>query len=579
MKIKKTATALSRSMRIGIATITSTAMLGGVLVAVPAHPLLPTTAVAQAQTSAPIATATGEVIDLALLRDVVHPDDETEFLRVLELIRADARYPGKENHSADIDLTLLEGIDLKIDAIELPLLDFLNIQGTGLGALSASAATPAGNTASAAAGILTGDGSIDLSRHGNNSDVDTVLDLTKVVGVDELTKGIVDELSLRIGAVSASAQRDGDQVTSEYALSNVDLTLDSPLIGDLTQALIGTETGNLGLASQIDNAVDTLAGDASLLSGLTGLLGGVFDLLKALSLGLVNVSGPTLELGTDIQGVLQPLLGEKLESEAVSIDLATGQISINLEALGGTSALDPNTNLLNEAAVLQITTEVDTLLDQLLDNVRDAVEEGLLETSVKVHIGASTGVGPLKAQLANITIDGTLNELLAGDPTTLDLELLGVSSPTLESTLLDLLSTIGTTLDNAIDDVVDPLLDTVLGGLLNTVVAPLVGGIGNILSEDSKILRITVNDQPNRLTGTLTDTTGRPNAKTGAITRPDEEFTVSALRVNVLNGLIDLPLARATVNADADWTLPTDADTYDVSYPAITDAKAGGDAK
>lgn len=49
MKIKKSAAALSRSMRIGIATITSTAMLGGVLVAVPAHPLLPTTAVAQAQ--------------------------------------------------------------------------------------------------------------------------------------------------------------------------------------------------------------------------------------------------------------------------------------------------------------------------------------------------------------------------------------------------------------------------------------------------------------------------------------------------------------------------------------------------
>ncbi|AMA01207.1 hypothetical protein APT58_13745 [Corynebacterium glutamicum] len=555
-------------MRIGIATITSTAMLGGVLVAVPAHPLLPTTAIANAQQApAPIATATGQVLDLALLTDRVDPASQDKFLSLLEAIRADAEYPGTLTDSSNIDVTLLEGINLQLGSLNIPLLDLLNIDGN-LGVLGASAATPAGNSASAAAGVLNDDGSINLGAHGGNSGVDTVLDLTDILdnaGVGAITNGIIDELSLRIGAVSASAQRNGDEVTSEYALSNVDLTLDSPLIGDLTQALIGTEAGNLGLATQIDNAVDALAGDASLISGITGLLGGVFDLLRALSLGLVNISGPTLELGTNIQGILQPLLGEKLESDAVSIDLATGQISINLEALGGTSALDPNTNLLNEAAVQQITTEVDTLLDQLLDNVRDAVEEGLLETSVKVHIGASVLV-----PLANITIDGTLNELLAGDADTLDIELFGVSSPTLESTLLGLLSTIGTTLEAAIDGVVDPLLDTVLGGLLGTVVAPLVGGIGDTLS-DSGILRITLNDQPNpQVAGSIVrDNATRPNSATAPIANPDEAFTVSALRVNVLNGLLDLPLARATVNADADWTGIVDPTIQDIADQSI----------
>ena len=569
MKLKKSASALSRSMRIGIATITSTAMLGGVLVAVPAHPLLPTTAIANAQQApAPIATATGQVLDLALLTDRVDPASQDKFLSLLEAIRADAEYPGTLTDSSNIDVTLLEGINLQLGSLNIPLLDLLNIDGN-LGVLGASAATPAGNSASAAAGVLNDDGSINLGAHGGNSGVDTVLDLTDILdnaGVGAITNGIIDELSLRIGAVSASAQRNGDEVTSEYALSNVDLTLDSPLIGDLTQALIGTEAGNLGLATQIDNAVDALAGDASLISGITGLLGGVFDLLRALSLGLVNISGPTLELGTNIQGILQPLLGEKLESDAVSIDLATGQISINLEALGGTSALDPNTNLLNEAAVQQITTEVDTLLDQLLANVREAVEGGLLETSVKVHIGARA----LGLPIANITIDGTLNELLAGDADTLDIELIGVSSPTLESTLLGLLSTIGTTLEAAIDGVVDPLLDTVLGGLLGTVVAPLVGGIGDTLS-DSGILRITLNDQPNpQVAGSIVrDNATRPNSATGPITDPDEAFTVSALRINVLDGLIDLPLARATVNADADWTGVVDPTIEDIADQTI----------
>lgn len=568
MKLKKSASALSRSMRIGIATITSTAMLGGVLVAVPAHPLLPTTAIANAQQApAPIATATGQVLDLALLTDRVDPASRDKFLSLLEAIRADAEYPGTLTDSSNIDVTLLEGINLQLGSLNIPLLDLLNIDGN-LGVLGASAATPAGNSASAAAGVLNDDGSINLGAHGGNSGVDTVLDLTDILdnaGVGAITNGIIDELSLRIGAVSASAQRNGDEVTSEYALSNVDLTLDSPLIGDLTQALIGTEAGNLGLATQIDNAVDALAGDASLISGITGLLGGVFDLLRALSLGLVNISGPTLELGTNIQGILQPLLGEKLESDAVSIDLATGQISINLEALGGTSALDPNTNLLNEAAVQQITTEVDTLLDQLLANVREAVEGGLLQTSVKVHIGASVLV-----PLANITIDGTLNELLAGDADTLDIELLGVSSPTLESTLLSLLSTIGTTVDTAIDGVVNPLLDTVLGGVLGTVVAPLVGGIGDILS-DSGVLRITLNDQPNpQVAGSIVrGNATRPNSATGPITDPDEAFTVSALRINVLDGLIDLPLARATVNADADWTGVVDPTIEDIADQTI----------
>lgn len=569
MKLKKSASVLSRSMRIGIATITSTAMLGGVLVAVPAHPLLPTTAIANAQQApAPIATATGQVLDLALLTDRVDPASQDKFLSLLEAIRADAEYPGTLTDSSNIDVTLLEGINLQLGSLNIPLLDLLNIDGN-LGVLGASAATPAGNSASAAAGVLNDDGSINLGAHGGNSGVDTVLDLTDILdnaGVGAITNGIIDELSLRIGAVSASAQRNGDEVTSEYALSNVDLTLDSPLIGDLTQALIGTEAGNLGLATQIDNAVDALAGDASLISGITGLLGGVFDLLRALSLGLVNISGPTLELGTNIQGILQPLLGEKLESDAVSIDLATGQISINLEALGGTSALDPNTNLLNEAAVQQITTEVDTLLDQLLANVREAVEGGLLETSVKVHIGARA----LGLPIANITIDGTLNELLAGDADTLDIELIGVSSPTLESTLLGLLSTIGTTLEAAIDGVVDPLLDTVLGGLLGTVVAPLVGGIGDTLS-DSGILRITLNDQPNpQVAGSIVrDNATRPNSATGPITDPDEAFTVSALRINVLDGLIDLPLARATVNADADWTGVVDPTIEDIADQTI----------
>ncbi|WP_249327391.1 choice-of-anchor G family protein [Corynebacterium glutamicum] len=534
-------------MRIGIATITSTALLGGVLVAVPAHPLVPITAIANAQeTSAPIATASGQVLDLALLEDRVDPADKAQFLSALEAIRANAEFPDEPTDSADIDLSLLQGIDLQIGGLNIPLLTLLNVEGNA-GVLGANAATPAGNKASASAGVLNDDGSIDLGQHGSNSGVDTVLDLTDILGdagVDAITNGIIDELSLRIGAVSASAERNGDEVTSEYALSNVDLTLDSPLVENLVQTLVGEDAANPGLGIQIDNLVDGLAGDASVLSEVTSLLTGVLSLLG-------NANGVDIELSTNIQGALKPLLAGTLESNAVSIDLASGEIRVNLEALGGTSAVDPNTNLLNAAAVAQIENEIQTLLNQLLDNVRTAVEEGILATSVKVDLN----VVALFIPVADVTLEGTLGEFLDGTAE-IDVTLLGsINLGSLTDALNSVLGTVGTTLEEAIDGVVDPLLNNILDNVVSGTVAPLVGGLGDLLS-DTNILRITLNDQPNpQVVGSLVrDDAARPNSATGPITNPDEQFTVSALRINVLGGLVDLPLARATVNADASWT-------------------------
>lgn len=561
MKLKKSASALSRSMRIGIATITSTAMLGGVLVAVPAHPLLPTTAIANAQqATAPIATATGQVLDLALLTDRVDPASEEKFISLLEAIRADAEYPGTLTDSADINVALLEGINLNLGGLTIPLLDLLTIEGN-LGVLGANAATPAGNSASAAAGVVNDDGSINLGAHGGNSGVDTVLDLTDVLdnaGVGAITNGIIDELSLRIGAVSASAQRNGDQVTSEYALSNVDLTLDSPLVEGLVETLVGEDAANPGLGLQIDKLVDDVAGDASVLSGITGLVSGVLGTLGSAN----NVD---VELSTNVQGLLKPLLAETLESDAVAIDLASGEIRINVEALGGTSAVDPNTNLLNATATQKVEDEIQTLLNQLLSNVRAAVEEGLLATTVNVDLSVA-----LFLPLADVKLEGSLAEFLDGTAT-IDATILGaIDLGVLTNLLQGVLGTVGGLLEGAIDDVVDPLLNNVLDNVVSGTIAPLADGLGDLLA-NTGVLSITLNDQPNpQVAGSIVrDNATRPNSATGPITDPDEAFTVSALRINVLDGLIDLPLARATVNADADWTGVVDPTIEDIADQTI----------
>ena len=539
-------------MRIGIAAITSTALVGGTLVAVPAHPLLPVTAVAQAQ-EAPFATATGQVIDLALFQDSVDPADQDAFLELLDAIRVQAQFPGTTADSADIDVTLLAGIDLLISGISIPLTDILGIEGAA-GVLGANASTPAGNEAFASAGVLNDDGSIDLAANAGASGVQTNLDLTEILagsGVDAITDQVIDELSLRIGAVSASAERNGDEVTSEYALANVGLNLNSPLVEQLVGDLIREDAANPGLGIRVDNLVAETAGDGSLVSGVTGVLGGILDLLRALSLGAVNVEEPTITLGTDIQGTLEALLGQTLTStsEVVSINLATGEISIDLEKLGGTSAVDPNTDLLTDAAVDQITAEINTLLTGVLNNVEDAVNDGILDTDVTVSLAADLVGVPI----ADIGLSGTLNEFLT-ETATVSVDLFGRDATGIQNALETLLGELGTTIRGAVDGAVLPVLDAVLLDLGGEVVAPLTGGLSELL-RDASILRIVLNDQPNPQVAAsiLRDNPARPNAATGPITNPDDPFTVSALRVTVLGDVIDLPLARATVNADAEW--------------------------
>lgn len=560
--ISTTPKKLNRWVRLGIATITSTALVGGTLVAAPAHPLLPAAQVASAQeqNAEAIAEAEAQVLDLALLRQYVEPASEDAFLEVLEAIRAEAQFPGDVENEADIDATVLEGIDLNIGGLDISLLELLGIEGN-LGALGAYASTPAGNISYAAAGLLNDGGSINLGAHDGTSGVQTVLDLTTLLegrGVNAITNGIVDELSLRLGAVSASAERNGNEVTSEYALANVGLTLDSPLVGDLVNALAGSEgdfddPDQVGLAGQIDGLVNGLEDDPSLLSNIDGLLGSVFDLLRTLSLGLVDIE-TDLNLETNLQGVLDGLLGEVIESESglVAVDLSTGQVQVNLDALGSLSVADPNTNLLSEEAVQEISRDLDSLLNGLLDNVRETITDGLLETSVTVGIDASA----LGIPLADITLSGSLNEFLAADPDVIGFDLLGANLPTLEGLLLGVLSPLGETLETTINGVVDPLLNEVLGelGLVDEVVAPLVGGVSNLLS-DSGTLSLTLNHQPNsQILGEISrDDLARPNAATAPISNADEPFTVTGLRVNVLDGLVDLPLARATVDADAEW--------------------------
>lgn len=581
MKIKKSASALSRSMRIGIATITSTAMLGGVLVAVPAHPLIPTTAVAQAQEQQQqqeaIATAQAQLINLKVLNlgNLLTTEDPRGVNGVIEAIEAQQEWvnAGDNGQAADVatlDIQLLGLLNINLGGLEIPL---ISEDGTSLlkgqaGLLSAYANSPSATQSKASAGTIGGDGSLSLdnAEQGENSALE--LDLTNILGIDLPTQ-LVDELSLSLGAIGASAEKNGTNVTREYVLADAQLTLDAPVLGGVVSTLDDTLGGVGAIVNGLLPTDDELAEQ-----GLSGTLRAVADLVGVdLNLG-VNV---------DLDSILETLLREPLADAngLVAINLGDGTIEINLDKVHsqGLNNLDPNTPLLSDAVISDIVSTVTNLLTDpanpngLIGKVNALVAGdsatntgGLYGTTVElgVGIGSTSGLLGLLRNILNLAGLGDILDVLIGG--------------------FDLETTVGGLLNNDIQATSDRAVyeadpnnyvlisgEGVVGGLVAsvlTLVKGLLGFVGGILdgilfAEDGVLATLTAS-LPTLLggiVGPLGSALGGENgilSGVAAITINKQEevdgvYSVTALDVNVLNGVAHLPLAAASVKAADTW--------------------------
>ncbi|NWO17730.1 MAG: choice-of-anchor G family protein, partial [Corynebacterium sp.] len=192
-------------LRLGVATLTSTALVGGSLVPVPAHPLIknPLVAEAAAQELAE-SHAEGLAIELSLLRGFVAPEDLGTFDEALTAIHAEQSWPedeGQPAQTSQLNLSLLQSVDLNLGSLSVPLIDdgsnngLLQVNTDGVGVLSAFASAPNASTATASAGVINEDGSINADPSQGSGNVETNLQLTALLdqlGVDPLTNGIAD---------------------------------------------------------------------------------------------------------------------------------------------------------------------------------------------------------------------------------------------------------------------------------------------------------------------------------------------------------------------------------------------------
>ncbi|MFD1716447.1 immunoglobulin-like domain-containing protein [Georgenia deserti] len=470
------------------------------------------------------------------------------------LVGAESGYPSDPTvNSSTIDAALLsELIGVGVSLPGLPLIGdgsgpaLLDLgPGAGAGVLNDYAYAPDPYHATASSGAVTNDGAIDLGAVQENQGVDMArLDATALLGqlgIDGLTDEIVDEVSLGIGALASTAhQTTGSDPTSEYVVSGLEMTVSSPLVGDLT------------------NAVDAnLASVSTQLNGMLGPDGTVQQTLNTLApppvnvLGLINVNlgAPQVNAQVDLSAVTAGVLQEPLVSDngLVAIDLTTGDITIDLAQLhgGNLNGLDPNTELLTAEEITQITDTIADLLGQVTGLITDAVTAALLSTEITIDFNPTiSGIGGTVSGTVDASITGTLADFLGQSETQPDVDITGSvvwDPPLLPPTTINLgslTSALEPVLENLIPSIgsaLQPVLTTgqqtttnLVGGTVSGLVNTLDPILDGILAD---LLSITINAQS--------------TAENGL-------FTVTALDLTVLPTLdaVDIPLASSSVRVE-----------------------------
>lgn len=408
-------------------------------------------------------------------------------------------------------------------------------------------------------------------------------------------------------------------LSREYMVASADLVFTSPTVGALVTAIGGDGNGDctdrpVSVAYDLECTVNDFTGETGflpqLLSAITeGLLGTITG-----GLGLGSIS---LDLAVSIDtNPVRALLSHTLDDGVVSINLANSEIRIDTTALlssaypadytNGLNGLVPNTNPLADAQVLNtLNAHVNALLLQWLSTVKDvldiAVGNVLVHLKVEIPLELKTRVQLLNiidlgildlGEIGLITLEVncqqeaepsgcTLNQLL--DPETTE-ALTASFEPqsNLEDQIADKIAPELGLLSHLLGRLVSLVIEDILGGpvnaaiqLLSRTLEQIVGSLlgeaieelhSNLSALTESVLSLgtpitsTVSNLYNGLflDGVLDITFNAQNLTPAVDNEPPEwskdprgTYTVSAIRVGILDALGDfavyLHLGRASV--------------------------------
>ena len=452
-------------------------------------------------------------------------------------------------------------------------------------------------TSNSATGAVTNSGAIDTGAPGVAQSVGS-LSLSTLPGIGS-TLGNLADVALNVGAVASTASLDGcslawtggtptaAQLDRDYLVASLSATATSPTVaalfnttGNITSLVntdIATEFGTAGTSGEAETAI-TASGLGALTTGvstalLSPLLNTLNTTLSLLGASLsVNGTSSAQQSSAVVSVNLAPvntLLSSTITDGVVSVNLANGQIGVDIGALsGGLNNRPANTQLLTDAEVNDLISRVNTLLSNQITAIRTALTAALDSATVTVSLNVL--VSALGSDVLRVAVgySGTLKQFVDGTPTT---PLVTVTGPTISvlgtgavqsalnaagiTTLLGgILSTLGTlntVTTTVLNTAQTQAYDELLGSQLDTTLASAaaletaaISQLSPLLTALGGLLEITLNAQPDQ-----PDPVGTPSSSPQA-----GEYFVSALNIGAVNGatsLLDLWFATSSVGANA----------------------------
>lgn len=388
-----------------------------------------------------------------------------------------------------LDADVLDGT-VVVSAVESPQ---IGLNGVQIGAAAQFARANNDGTSIGASGAITDDGAIGVGDHQSTPPANATIDLQALLG-NEFASTLAD-LKLELGALAAWAEADLETASGDYQIADAVLTFSSPAIANLTPKV------DTALEEVVDALGDLLGSNGALVGDVNGLLLNLDPALNLLG-GNANVS-VTINAG-NLKELVHAILEEEYGNGAVSFDLETGEVHVDLEVLlgGDLNDLAPGTELLTDTVVNQILEGITTTVATIADQVVDKVEDALHDATVDIHADLSTNIAqsPIVQEVCEL-VDRVLTTPVLRNATSLELLTYG------------LLGDVGT------------LLNT---GVLGSLTDGITDDVGDFVLVDGVIQRITgfVNQT---IQETVCNTTSTPVAPLTTSVVLDIEATVDEL--------------------------------------------------
>lgn len=487
---------------------------------------------------------------------------------------------GDDAWSSALTLSALGGVDVGA-GVTLPF-------GTSTGTVTQYArATSSGVSVGASGAVTTGGGVAALEAPGASTPRLATLELSTLLNSSlpglGLTTAQLADVQVRMGSLGAIASYDscgslwsdsapGSALVREYLVDDLALDLTSSRVTDLAADIRSSLTSLESAIDGLDYATSTIPG--ALAAALT----------SALDLGVVSL-GSVDSLGVSIDVDLAPvraLVAGSLTDGAVTIDLSSGRVSMDLEALFGAAYTSStglngqaaNTSVLTPAMLAAVSTRVGALLSTFVSTtLATAITTAISNAAVTVAIAAKLDVvvnvpitGPATVPDAlqlNTTLSGTVGGFAgtAGHATptstttvtvvpglgalsSLVSTLLGNTLGTIVGAITTNARAIGATVVTPLADTASTAAATTITTLTGTTLPAFLTQLGGLLAVLDTLLNLTVNARP--------DAAGSVGAPASA---PAGRYFETALHVGVVDGsaasLASLFVANASVGPNA----------------------------